>query len=99
MPRSPAKSLTSTAASPPDTSLDPPRDAEELRSASGAQMTIGDPSPLPAEPDCTVTGHVFAPARCGRRSRSHRGYSRSLMGRPSRSSQVSQSAGGDTVAP
>jgi hypothetical protein len=27
MPRSPAKSLTSTAASPPDTSLDPPRDA------------------------------------------------------------------------
>ena len=31
MPRSPAKSLTSTAASPPDTSLDPPRDAEEVR--------------------------------------------------------------------
>ena len=30
MPRSPAKSLTSTAASPPDTSLDPPRDAEEV---------------------------------------------------------------------
>ena len=28
MPRSPAKSLTSTAASPLDTSLDPPRDAE-----------------------------------------------------------------------
>ncbi len=27
MPRSPAKSLTSTAASPSDTSLDPPRDA------------------------------------------------------------------------
>jgi hypothetical protein len=33
MPRSPAKSLTSTAASPPDTSLDPPRDAEEVRPA------------------------------------------------------------------
>ncbi len=32
MPRSPAKSLTSMAASPPDTSLDPPRDAEEVRS-------------------------------------------------------------------
>ena len=32
MPRSPAKSLTSTAASPPDTSLDPPRDAEDARS-------------------------------------------------------------------
>jgi hypothetical protein len=32
MPRSPAKSLTSTAASPPDTSLDPPRNAEEVRS-------------------------------------------------------------------
>jgi hypothetical protein len=31
MPRSPAKPLTSTAASPPDTSLDPPRDAEEVR--------------------------------------------------------------------
>ena len=30
------ESLTSTAASPPDTSLDPPRDAEELRSAGGA---------------------------------------------------------------
>ena len=37
MPGSPAKSLTSTAASPPDTSLDPPRDAEELRSAGGAR--------------------------------------------------------------
>jgi hypothetical protein len=36
MPRLPAKSLISTAASPPDTSLDPPRDAEELRSAGGA---------------------------------------------------------------
>jgi hypothetical protein len=23
-------------------------------------VTIGDPSPLPAEPDCTVTGDVFA---------------------------------------
>ena len=60
MPGSPAKSLTSTAASPPDTSLDPPRDAEELRSAGGARVTIGDPSPLPAEPDCTVTGDIFA---------------------------------------
>ncbi len=30
MPRSPAKSLTSTAASPPGTSLDPPRDAESV---------------------------------------------------------------------
>jgi hypothetical protein len=60
MPGSPAKSLTSTAASPPDTSLDPPRGAEELRSAGGARVTTGDPSPLPAEPDCTVTGDVFA---------------------------------------
>jgi hypothetical protein len=43
MPRSPAKSLTSTAASPPDTNLDPPRDAEELRSAGGAPpVTIGN---------------------------------------------------------
>ena len=31
MPRSPAKFLTLTAAGPPDTSLDPPRDAEEVR--------------------------------------------------------------------
>jgi hypothetical protein len=37
MPGSPAKSLTSTAASPPDTGLDPPRNAEELRSAGGAR--------------------------------------------------------------
>ena len=34
MPRSPAKSLTSTAASPPDTSLDPPRDAVAGRLAA-----------------------------------------------------------------
>ena len=41
MPRSPAKSLTSTAASPPDTSLDPPHDAEELfrvRDAYGVEV-------------------------------------------------------------
>jgi hypothetical protein len=53
MPGSPAKSPRSTAASPPDTSLDPPRAAEELRSASGVQVTIGHPAPLPAEPDGT----------------------------------------------
>ena len=31
-----SESVTSMAASPPDTSLDPPRDAEELRWAGGA---------------------------------------------------------------
>ena len=45
MPRSPAKSLTSTAASPPDTSLDPPRDADEVRSwRNGAWNGPGGPT-------------------------------------------------------
>jgi hypothetical protein len=44
MPRSPAESLTSTAASPPDMSLDPPRDA-------GFSLISTDPT--------TRKGHVI----------------------------------------
>jgi hypothetical protein len=41
MPGSPAKSLTSTAAKPLDTSLDPRRDAEEVRSWRNGAWTPG----------------------------------------------------------
>jgi hypothetical protein len=57
MPRSPARSLTSTAASPTDTSLDPPRDAEELRPAGARPFTrIGS---------YRGTGHATASGRSG----------------------------------
>ena len=77
MPRSPAKSLTSTAASPPDTSLDPPRDAEEVRSwRNGAWTPYSSPpstparspaarAPAPARPCCAACcSAASAPAAC-----------------------------------
>jgi hypothetical protein len=70
MPRSPAKSLTSTVASPPDTSLDPPCDAEEVRSWRNGAWTplltglASRPVTAAQPPDQLVVGRgVFGGSR------------------------------------
>jgi hypothetical protein len=95
MPRSPAKSLTSTAASPPDTSLDPPRDAEEVRPAGSQDRAArlstvfwrSDRPSVALAARCTRHGGAEAARHrrhCGASHRQHCGAGRRRRDVPSR---------------